>query len=368
MDAQASLTPGSFRELFSAAPDAMLVSDADGHIVAANDRSAELFGYPLDELLRLSVEDLVPHERRGVHGGHRAAFMRTPSTRRMQARPGGLTGLRKDGEQFPVSISLAPIQNHGENFVIAAIRDMTLERAAERALVAAKNRAEAMSRELETFSYTVAHDLRAPLRAIDGYTRSVVESSDPALTGDNVAALQRVIANTQRMAQLIDDLLALFRIVRGELALGDVDVTALATEAVERRRAASPERQLDATIQPGMRALADARLVRVAIDNLLDNAWKFTQPVPHAHIELGRMADPPHAFYVRDDGVGFDMTHAGRLFQPFQRLHKASEFEGTGIGLATVQKVVSRHGGRVWAESAPNQGATVWFTLEAEDH
>ncbi len=367
MDAQASLTPGSFRELFSAAPDAMLVSDDEGHIVACNDRAADLFGYALDELLKLTIEDLVPHDKRGTHEAHRGTFKRNPSTRSMQARPGGLLGLRKGGETFPVSISLSAIKSHGDHYVIAAIRDMTVERAAQRALVAAKNRAEAMSRELGAFSYTVAHDLRAPLRAIDAYARSVVESADPALAPANVASLERVLANTQRMAQLIDDLLALFRIVRGELALTDVDVTALATEAVERQRAARPDRVVDVHVEPNMRANADPRLLRVALDNLLDNAFKFTSRQPHAHVTVGRSAEAPHALFVKDDGVGFEMSHAGRLFQPFQRLHRATEFEGTGIGLATVEKVVSRHGGRIWADSAPERGATFSFTLEPED-
>ncbi len=231
-------------------------------------------------------------------------------------------------------------------------------------LRAAKEAAEATSRELEAFSYSVSHDLRAPLRAIDGFSQALVEDEGPALSPGARGHLGRVRAAAQRMGHVIDELLALSRLSRAELSVSRVDLSALARELASTLAADAPGREVQVRIAPGLVARCDGRLMAIALENLLRNAWKFTAKRPQATIEVGRteVGGEP-ALFVRDDGVGFDMAYADKLFGPFQRLHRAEDFEGTGIGLVTVQRIIHRHGGRVWAEGRPGEGATFSFTL-----
>jgi signal transduction histidine kinase len=225
---------------------------------------------------------------------------------------------------------------------------------------------EASNRELEAFAYSVSHDLRAPLRGIDGWSLALLEDCSGSLDNSGRQYLNRVRAETQRMGTLIDDLLQLSRVSRGEMKLDQVDITALANCIVDRLRDAQPERSIEFAIEPGLVAFGDARLLEIALTNLLSNAVKFTSTQNPALIEFGRLEkEGEMAFYVRDNGAGFDMAYAGNLFGAFQRLHKISEFPGTGIGLATVQRIVRRHGGRVWADARVNRGATFCFTLGA---
>lgn len=225
-------------------------------------------------------------------------------------------------------------------------------------------------KELEAFSYSVSHDLRAPLRGIDGWSLALQEDYGAVLDEQGRQYLDIVRAEAQRMGQLIEDLLQLSRVTRGELVRAPVDLSALAQSVARRLKDGLPDRAIELLIQPGLAAHADARLLEVALTNLLDNACKFSAMREIARIEFGRGAsqDPAtlastQAYFVRDNGVGFDTTHAAKLFGAFQRLHAASEFPGTGIGLATVQRIVHRHGGRIWAEARPDQGACFYFTL-----
>ncbi len=223
---------------------------------------------------------------------------------------------------------------------------------------------EIANRELEAFSAMVSHDLRAPLRALDGYSRLLEEDAASAISPAGRAHLARIRANTQKMGLLIDDLLGLARVNRHELQRARVDLGALAQEVRAAIEEQSPGRAVDWRIQAGLAADADPVLVKVLLDNLLRNAWKFTAERADACIELGALAlGDETVFAVRDNGAGFDPARADRLFKPFQRLHEASRFEGTGIGLTIVQSIVHRHGGRVWAESQPGQGAAFFFTL-----
>jgi PAS domain S-box-containing protein len=225
---------------------------------------------------------------------------------------------------------------------------------------------EASNRELEAFAYSVSHDLRAPLRGIDGWSLALLEDYSGLLDDNGRQYLNRVRTETQRMGNLIDDLLQLSRVSRGEMKLDQVDITALANRIADRLRDAQPERSIEFAIEPGLVAFGDARLLEIALTNLLSNAVKFTGAQNPALIEFGRVdKEGEMAFYVRDNGAGFDMAYAGNLFGAFQRLHKVTEFPGTGIGLATVQRIVRRHGGRVWADARVNRGATFCFTLGA---
>jgi light-regulated signal transduction histidine kinase (bacteriophytochrome) len=241
--------------------------------------------------------------------------------------------------------------------------EMTLR--LDEALRKAKAAAEEANRELESFSYSVAHDLRAPLRSIDGFSQALLEECAGQLNADGQRYLQYVRESAQRMSQLIDDLLGLSRVSRGELNRSRVDLSLIARNVVERLRAREPSRRVEFVASPDVFARCDARLMAAALENLLGNAWKFTGNRPVAHIEFGvEHARRPAVYFVKDDGAGFDMAYAARLFGVFQRLHSTEEFEGTGVGLATVQRIIRRHGGRVWAEGIVDGGATFYFTLE----
>lgn len=225
---------------------------------------------------------------------------------------------------------------------------------------------EATNKELEAFSYSVSHDLRAPLRSIDGFSQALLEDYGEELDALGQDYLRRVRTASQRMAQLIDDLLKLSRLTRGELHRQTFDLSALAREVIEDLQIAQPERQVEVVIPELLEVNGDPQLLRVVLVNLLGNAWKFTGKCPTARIELGcRNESPQPIYFVRDNGAGFDMTYADKLFGAFQRLHRTTEFDGTGIGLATVQRIIHRHGGRVWAESVVDEGATFFFTLHA---
>ena len=223
---------------------------------------------------------------------------------------------------------------------------------------------EAAIKELEAFSYSISHDLRTPLRAIDGFSRIVLEDCADRLNAEERENLERVRAASQHMGRLIDDLLQLSRHTRSEMRRTRVDLSALARTVADELQKTEPARRVEFVIEPNLIAQADAGLMRVVLENLLGNAWKFTGKQSAAKIEFGRTPrDGTTTFYVRDDGVGFNMGYADKLFGAFQRLHTTAEFPGTGIGLATVQRVIHRHNGRVWAESKPNQGAAFYFTL-----
>jgi signal transduction histidine kinase len=222
---------------------------------------------------------------------------------------------------------------------------------------------EAANRELEAFSYSVSHDLRAPLRAIHGFSQAALDDAGDRLGPGTSDHLRRVRAAADRMALLIDDLLELSRVARSELRAEPVDLSQLAHRVVTDLRQSQPARDLELRIAQDLRVMGDPRLLRLALQNLLDNAWKFTARRARATIELGVTNGQEPVFFVRDDGAGFDMAYADKLFGVFQRLHTPAEFPGTGVGLAIVQRIVQRHGGRIWADSAPDRGATFYFTL-----
>jgi len=250
-------------------------------------------------------------------------------------------------------------------------QDITERRQAEKELEGQRNelaRSNAglieANNELESFSYSVSHDLRAPLRTIDGFSHALLEDCADRLDDAGKTHLHRIRAATQRMGLLIDDLLNLSRLSRTEMHRQSLDISALARSIAGDLQKAQPERQIELRIEKGLKTTADPGLLRVVLENLLSNAWKFTSKRASARIEFGIARDNgTPAYFVRDDGAGFDPAYADRLFGAFQRLHATTEFAGTGIGLATVQRIVHRHGGRIWAESAVDRGATFYFTM-----
>jgi len=220
-------------------------------------------------------------------------------------------------------------------------------------------------REIESLTYTIAHDLRAPLRTIDGFARALSEDCGEKLDEDGRRYLQHVLDAAQRMSGMLEGLLALARIQRAEIHPMRVDLSTAAHGILQRLQATDPSRRVEVVIPDGIVAEGDATLLTGALDALLQNAWKFTRGRESTRIEVGVQPTTPAAYFVRDNGVGFDMSHAGKLFGPFQRVHSEKEFEGVGIGLASVHRILRRHGGRIWVDAAPDQGASFYFTLQA---
>jgi len=242
------------------------------------------------------------------------------------------------------------------------VRGMNAE--LERRVAERTRQLEAANRELESFAYAVSHDLRAPLRSMSGFSQILKESAPAGLDEQSRHYLQRIQDASQRMSSLIDDLLGLSRINSSEMTPRPVDLGQVAAEAAAAVRERNPGRDVRLQIAPDMLVRGDARLLRIAMENLLSNAWKYTARSVPAEVEVGvQSSETGPVYFVRDNGVGFDMAYASKLFVPFQRLHPESEFPGSGIGLVTVQRILARHGGRIWAESRPGHGTTFFFTL-----
>lgn len=351
------------RDILESAPDAMVIVGSGGRIEFVNKETERLFGYAPQELLNEPVEILVPERFRGRHPAHRARYFTVPKTRPM-GDGFELYGLRKDGTEFPVEISLSPIEAEGGVSVVSAIRDVSDRKRAASALLEAKEAAETASREFEAFSYSVAHDLRAPLRGIDGFCHALLEDYSGKLDDEGKDHLQRLRAAAQHMAQLIDDLLMLARVTHSGLRRERVDLSVLARDACQRLRSAGNGREAEFVIADRITANGDGGLLRVVLDNLIGNAWKFTAKTRGGRIEFGRRReDGEDVYFVRDNGAGFDMAYADKLFGVFQRLHGPQEFKGTGIGLVTCERIIRRHGGRIWATAEVGKGAVFYFTL-----
>lgn len=248
--------------------------------------------------------------------------------------------------------------------VFAAARDVTAQKKAQEEIRNRTNELQVANRELEAFSYSVSHDLRAPLRAIDGFSQALVEDYSTQLDDRGKNYLNRIRLATQRMGNLIDDMLALSRVTRSEMNVGKVDLGALAAQVIDELQKNEPDRKVEIYIGRGLITTGDSRLLHLALVNLLGNAWKYTAKQPHPRIEFDlSRSNGKKEFFVRDNGVGFDMAYAEKLFGAFQRLHTDAEFPGNGIGLATVQRIIHRHGGETRGVGIPGQGATFYFTL-----
>ncbi len=341
--------------------DAIIGKGIDGIIRSWNRGATSIFGYGPEEVIGRSISMLLPPDRDGEEPGIIERLKRGERVETFET-----VRRRKDGQDIHVSVTISPIHDSRGQLIGASkvARDISDRKRAEEAIARAKEATDAANRELEAFSYSVALDLRAPLRGIDGFSVALLEDHAEQLDEEGRRYLRRVRESAQQMAQLIESLLALAGITRGELRLDPVDLGELARAAIARLSGSPPERNVELVIGDGLSTIGDGRLLAVAIDNLIGNAWKFTRNRPQARIEVACVLhEAERTFYVRDNGAGFDMAFAAKLFGVFQRLHTSSEFEGTGIGLATVQRIIRRHGGRIWAEGEPGVGATFYFTL-----
>jgi len=359
-----------FECLFEASPDAIAAIRRDGRIARVNMQAERLFGYSRDELIGQPVEMLVPERFRGAHSAYRRLDLSKPTGRPMAERP-DLFGLRKDGSEFPVDVMLSPLETQQDSLVLSVIRDITAHKADERRIRQLNREMEqrvaelqAANLEMEAFSYSVSHDLRAPVRAMNGFARILEDEYAASLDVEGHRLLRVIGANAAKMGELIDGLLALSCMGRRDMRKCEVGMTKLAGEVVADARQQEPGRLLNIAIQPLPAVRGDCVMLRQVFTNLVSNAVKFTRERSTSEIEIGssRSGDET-VYYVKDNGAGFDMRYADKLFGTFQRLHAERQFPGTGIGLALVRRIVVRHGGRVWAEGVVGQGATFSFSI-----
>jgi len=378
-------TEQQFRLLFASNPHPMYVYDLESlQFLEVNDAAVAQYGYTRDKFLQMRITDIRPLEE--------VPRLMEELTRVWGdfSSSGQWRHQRRDGRIIDVEITSHTVTWGDRRAVLVLAQNITERKRAEEGLrrlsaeleqrvVERTVELESANQELEAFSYSVSHDLRAPLRSMDGFSQVLLERYADALDERGVRYLNHIRDASQEMGQLIDALLQLSRVTRGEMQREHFDLAALARSIEAQMRKTDTERDVTMAIADELVTTGDTGLLRVLLENLLGNAWKFTRKTAHACIELGRVASacgldshgqtpasgyPAPVYFVRDNGAGFDMAYADKLFAPFQRLHGTSEFEGTGIGLATVQRIVHRHGGRIWAEGAVGEGATFYFTLQ----
>ncbi|MCE9554427.1 MAG: PAS domain S-box protein [Planctomycetes bacterium] len=365
-----------FRLVVESSPSAVVLIQRTGEVVLLNTLAENMFGYGREELLGQPVETLVPLRFRAGHPQLRNEFFADPQTRGMGVGS-DLYGRRKDGSEFPVEIGLNPIPTEAGLLILTTIVDITERKQAQDALRQAHDQLEqrvrdrtaeleAANQELEAFSYSVSHDLRAPLRAIDGFSRILLDDYSADLPADARNYLQIVRESSQGMGQLLDDLLRFARLSRQPLAKRPVPVGQIVKLCLDELQVEHADRHIETSMGELPDCDADPTLLKQVWFNLLANAFKYTRKRNIARIEIGSLAGERsdwQTYFVRDNGAGFDMRYINKLFGVFQRLHRTEEFEGNGVGLAIVQRIIHRHGGRVWAEARPNEGATFFFTL-----
>jgi PAS domain S-box-containing protein len=358
---------GRYRTLFAYAPDGILIADSNSTYIDANATACEMLGYTRDELIGLNAIDIVvrsevPH----IASALNVIKAKSDYHREWKFR-------RKDGSVFEAEV-IATMMPDGN--LLGMLRDITdrkrseqeiheLNTELEHRVIERTAELESANKELEAFSYSVSHDLRTPLRAIDGFSQAVIEDFGPQLPGEGRRYLQTIRDGAQRMSMLIDDLLTFSRLSRAPLHKHEVNTDLLVRDVLDDLHAEREGRRIELHIAELPACVGDPALLKQVWINLLSNAFKYTRKRDGAVVEIGCEPGPEgDVFFVRDNGTGFDMRYVDKLFGVFQRLHRVEDYEGTGVGLALVQRIVHRHGGRVWADAAVDRGATFYFTLE----
>jgi PAS domain S-box-containing protein len=330
--------------------DSVLVIDASGRIQRVNRVMCKTFSCDIQEVLGKPLQNFLPDYSLPKQGRDTTEAI----------------ALTQRGKHFPVLVTVSPLDFQGQTQErkVCVIRDITAMKEVEQQLKKRNTDLANANRELEAFSYSVSHDLRSPLRSVDGFSQALAEDFGSLLPEEAHGYLDRIRAAVQRMGKLIDDLLNLSRITRGQIHPATVDLSQIAHELENELKMEEPGRHVEFQIQEHIQAFADPNLIRVVLQNLLSNAWKYTSKHAEAHINFGAIVQGGrNIYFVHDDGAGFDMAYSKKLFGAFQRLHANSEFPGTGVGLATVQRIIHRHGGAIWAESEVEKGTTFYFTL-----
>jgi PAS domain S-box-containing protein len=352
--------------IVNSSDDAIIGKTTDGMITTWNPAAERMYGYTAAEIIGQPIAVLCPLDRVAeiqgilskIRAGERVSYRETLRQ-------------RKDGTIFPVSVAISPVwdDRHGLVGASSIARDISERYRIQAELRLRTADLECAYRDLETFSYSVSHDLRAPLRALDGLSSALLEDCGRSLSDAGLGYTKRIRAAAEQMTLLIEDLLNLARVSRAEIRPQMTDLGAEVARIAGELQDQEPDRQVHFIIQQPVWATADLTLIRTVLQNLLDNAWKYTSRREDATIEFGMTPDGAscNRFYLRDNGAGFDSAYAGKLFEPFERLHTAAQFPGTGVGLASVRQIVERHGGRVWADGAPGAGATFYFTLPTNE-
>ena len=369
--------------ILQSAMDAILTIDDEQCIVLFNAAAEKMFDCRASEALGGPIERFIPERFRGRYGSHIRRFYQTGPSSRMGTRR-EIWGRRLSGEEFPLEASISQVAGGGKKLFTIILRDITKRKRAgekrklheqeihklnqelEERVAERTAQMEAANHELETFTYSVSHDLRAPLRHIGGFSKILIEDFGPAMDPEARRHLERIGAGVHRMGLLVDELLNLARVGRHAIKLQVTSLNSVIEEAVSSLQPEAEGRTVVWKIAKLPAAKCDPVLIKQVFQNLISNALKFTRPRERAVIEIGhREQQGETVIFVRDNGVGFNMKYVDKLFGVFQRLHRAEDFEGTGIGLARVQRIVHKHGGRVWAEAEPDKGATFCFTLGA---
>jgi PAS domain S-box-containing protein len=355
------MTAWEMDQFFALSRDLVCILDLDGRFTRVNAAWEEVLGWSAAELTGSPYSDL-------VHPDDAAATRRESASVIESSEPVTFENRFRTKAGTWRWLSWKAAGNQERGLIYATARDVTDEKRVARELQQYAAELSASNRELEALSYSVSHDLRTPLRSVDGFSQALLEDCNDRLGAEGQDHLRRIRGAAQHMGHLIDDLLKLARVTRSDLHLETIDLSAMARTALASLTDAHRDRAVDWDVQPGLRATGDARLLQIAMTNLIENAWKFTGKRAHAQIAFGARlaAGRPPEYFVRDNGAGFDATYATRLFAAFQRLHQPGDFPGTGIGLATVQRIVTRHGGRIRAEGSPGEGAEFSFTLQPE--
>jgi PAS domain S-box-containing protein len=373
------------RALFETMAEGVIFQDLDNHIIFANPAASRILGTGPEEILQISVFD--ERWQTTAENGEKLPLDQYPIQRALDSGQPvhdvvlGITNPLEKTNRWLV-VNAVPLYLPGESKptqVYATFTDITELKTAEEKILQFNQELERRVRErtaqletaineIQSFSYTVSHDLRAPLRSISGFSQILLEDYTSQLDEQGQHYLRLILSSTSAMSGLIDDILKLSRLSRSELYRIAVNLSAIAQSVAAEMQKAFPDRSVELIIAPDVVANGDTRLLELVIRNLFDNAWKFTSKHATARIEFGMLQqDGRSVYFVRDDGAGFDMTYAGKLFGVFQRLHSVEEYDGNGIGLATVQRIIQRHGGQIWAEGQEQQGATFYFTLGEPD-
>ena len=345
--------------------DSVVSTDLDGIITSWNHGAERMFGYSAKEAVGKNVSFVYPEDQHEFLLNEIITPLKENGEHEVE-----VIMQRRSRERFYALLSLSVWQDEQGNAtgLIGYSIDITDRKKAESQILQQQKALEAANKELEAFSYSVSHDLRSPLRAIDGFSSAIFEDYNELLDEEGKANLQRIRKNAQRMAALIDDLLQLSRVTRQQLHKEPISLSLLAQDVIQKYKYENPERIVDIKIDDEMNVEGDAGLLRIALDNLISNAWKYTARNESARIVLHKVKkNGSPTFCIEDNGVGFDMRYVDKLFGAFQRLHSPEEFSGNGIGLATVARIITRHGGTIWAEGAPDNGAKFYFTLESVD-